>query len=64
MKLRHIFSKDTDKKTDAILDEVSVIAKKSADSSKRLEKLLKADGVTLQIYIATGGLDRGKHGNS
>lgn len=60
MKLRHIFSKDTDKKTDAIYNEVSEIAKKSADSSKRLEKLLKKNGVTLQIYIATGGLERSK----
>lgn len=55
MKLRHLFSKKTDRMVDAKLDEVSRIAKKSAASSKRLENLLKKDGVTLQIYIATGG---------
>lgn len=55
MRLRYIFSKEVDKQVDATLKEVTVAAKGSSKSSKKLEQLLKKDGITLQIYIATGG---------
>lgn len=55
MRLKYIFSKEVDKQVDATLKEVTTAAKGSAKSSKKLEQLLKKDGITLQIYIATGG---------
>jgi hypothetical protein len=47
-------------KADAILNESIKAIDSTAKSAKKLENLLKANGVTLQILVATGGSKREK----
>lgn len=53
-------AKDTDAKVDAILGDVSKTSQDTAASAKRLEDLLRANGVSLQIVVAVGGVHRKK----
>lgn len=48
-------AKKTDEKVAEILEDVSKTSADTAKSAKRLEDLLRANGVSLQIVIATGG---------
>lgn len=57
---RKLFTKDVDRQVDAIFDdEIAKPLQDSAKSARSLATLLKKNGVTLQIYIATGGDKRG-----
>lgn len=58
-KLTRLFSHDTDKAVNEILDNTSMQSAEAATEAKKLADLLKQNGVTLQIYIATGGDRRG-----
>lgn len=56
MRLRHLFrQKPTDDKVNAILNDITRTATETSKSAKKLERLLKNNGVSLQITIATGG---------
>lgn len=41
-------------------EELSAQAKKTTREAKRLKELLEANGISLKIYIATGGDHRGR----
>lgn len=59
--IRKLFSKEVDRKVDAIFaDEINPSLKSADKTAASLTTLLKKNGVTLQIYIATGG---DKHGH-
>ena len=59
--LRKLFDpRVTDEKVGAIHAEANAIVEKSSQQFKSTNDLLKKNGVTLRIYIATGG---GHHGN-
>lgn len=58
MKWPKFMNKKTDEKVEAILKETSETTKDTAKVAKELRDLLKKNGVTLQIFIATGGEHR------
>lgn len=45
----------TDEKVDSIHEDTARILGEAADEAKQLRDLLRKNGVTMQIYIATGG---------
>ncbi len=54
--LRKLFTREVDRQVEAIYnDEVSQPLHKAGKTADSLNRLLKKNGVTLQIYIATGG---------
>lgn len=61
MKLfKKLFTREVDRQVDAIFhDEVHPQLKSADASASSLNRLLKKNGVTLQIYVATGGDKRG-----
>jgi DNA-binding winged helix-turn-helix (wHTH) protein len=50
-----LFGRKKDKIIENIAEENSRRAAEAAQSAKALRDLLRKDGITLQIYIATGG---------
>lgn len=59
--LRKIFTKEVDRQEAAILDKAVTPSLRSAgQTADSLHRLLKKNGITLQIYVATGG---DKHGH-
>lgn len=52
---RKIFNNKTDAKVNAILKSTEKTSQETAVVAKDLHDLLKKNGVTLQIFIATGG---------
>lgn len=58
--LKKLFTNETDRKVAEIQAHNEKVAKDTAKAASSLTRLLKKNGITLQIYIATGG---DKHGN-
>lgn len=54
-KLRRIFSQDTDKVVGEINEQNARTYKEAAQSASRHKELLEENGITYQIFIATGG---------
>lgn len=48
-----------DPKVDALKEKIGAHAAKAAKSANKLNRLLEANGITLRIYIATGGKNHG-----
>lgn len=54
--LKKLLTKETDRRVDLIFEhEIKKPLKDTARTAKKITRLLEKDGVTLQIYIATGG---------
>lgn len=53
--LKKLFTNETDRKVAEIQAHNEKIAKETSKAALDLKRLLKKNGVTLQIYIATGG---------
>lgn len=53
--LKRLFSKDTDVYVDKIFKDASKQIRSTAKVAKIQRDLLQKDGITMQIYIATGG---------
>lgn len=59
--LRKLFSSETDKRVDQIFeDDIRKPLQESTKAGDDLTALLKKNGVTLKVFIATGG---DKHGH-
>lgn len=56
--LRRMFSKDTDIYVDKIIKDASKQIRSTAKVAKKQRDLLQKDGITMQIYVATGGAHR------
>lgn len=58
--LKKLFGKDTDRRvTHITTTQIHKPLEEAGISAEKLTKLLKKNGVTMQIYIATGGDKRG-----
>lgn len=53
--LRKIFSKDIDREVSVITNENSRVLKEAGKAIGKHRDLLKKNGVTMPIFIATGG---------
>lgn len=53
--LKKIFTNKTDQQVAQIQAENQKMAKEASKEARALRNLLRKNGVTLQIYIATGG---------
>lgn len=53
--LKRLFTNETDRKVAEIQAHNAKVAKATSKAGLDLKKLLAKNGVTLQIYIATGG---------
>lgn len=58
--LKLLFTKQADREVKAIHATSDKILKDTAYEAKQLRDLLKKNGITMQIYVATGG---GKDGH-
>jgi hypothetical protein len=58
MKLKHLFTREADRCSEAALAELSKNAQAATESSKKLHRQLKKNGITLQISVATGSHGR------
>ncbi len=57
--LKKLFSSENDRTVDAINKESAHMLRSAAKQAKRNNDLLKKNGITLQIFIASGGDERG-----
>lgn len=56
--LKRMFSKETDIYVDKIIKDASKQIRSTAKVAKKQRDLLQKDGITMQIYVATGGARR------